>query len=261
MKGITITSGAATEPYLEGLAHPDQAFLYLFQGANAGDALLRSTRWLKWMILNIGDPLYRPFPKGATVKASSDRQSTLALLPQSMVGGTAAQGMVAFGSPAPEGGTLVTLASDRPDVVRVPKDVTILAKAQAARFPIITHPVDQDGVAVRISMSAGETHRSNTMSVYPCMPPLTFSSVKVKGGTQVIGTVTFYQPAGPEGVTVKLSSAKPGVASVPQEVKVPAGSPRATFQVATLATTAESSVAITATAGGCTRSGSLTVTP
>jgi uncharacterized protein (TIGR03790 family) len=65
LKGITLTSGAVGEPYLEGLAHPDQVFLYLFRGANAGDALLRSTRWLKWMIINIGDPLYRPFAKPA----------------------------------------------------------------------------------------------------------------------------------------------------------------------------------------------------
>ena len=64
LKGITITSGAVAEPYLEGLVHPDQVFLDLFQGANVGDAMLRSTRWLKWMILNIGDPLYRPFPQG-----------------------------------------------------------------------------------------------------------------------------------------------------------------------------------------------------
>ncbi|HWU36786.1 MAG TPA: TIGR03790 family protein, partial [Candidatus Acidoferrum sp.] len=56
-KGITVTSGAAAEPYLEGLPHPDQVFLYLFQGANVGDAFLRGTRWLKWMILNLGDPL------------------------------------------------------------------------------------------------------------------------------------------------------------------------------------------------------------
>jgi uncharacterized protein (TIGR03790 family) len=66
LKGITLTSGAVTEPYLEGLAHPDQAFLELFRGANAGDALLRSTRWLKWMIINIGDPLYRPFGQATT---------------------------------------------------------------------------------------------------------------------------------------------------------------------------------------------------
>ena len=64
MKGITITGGAVGEPYLEGLTHPDQVFLDLFLGANVGDALLRSTHLLKWMIVNIGDPLYRPFPQG-----------------------------------------------------------------------------------------------------------------------------------------------------------------------------------------------------
>ena len=64
MKGITITGGAVGEPYLEGLTHPDQVFLALFRGANVGDALLRSTHLLKWMIVNIGDPLYRPFPQG-----------------------------------------------------------------------------------------------------------------------------------------------------------------------------------------------------
>jgi hypothetical protein len=33
------------------------------EGANVGDAFLRNTLWLKWMIINIGDPLYRPFAK------------------------------------------------------------------------------------------------------------------------------------------------------------------------------------------------------
>jgi uncharacterized protein (TIGR03790 family) len=63
-KGLTVTSGAVGEPYLEGLAHPDQFFRDLFQGANAGDAVLRATRWLKWRIINIGDPLYRPLLSG-----------------------------------------------------------------------------------------------------------------------------------------------------------------------------------------------------
>jgi uncharacterized protein (TIGR03790 family) len=64
VKGITITSGAVDEPFLEGVAHPDGVFRNLFEGANAGDALLRNTQWLKWMVSNIGDPLYRPFPNG-----------------------------------------------------------------------------------------------------------------------------------------------------------------------------------------------------
>jgi uncharacterized protein (TIGR03790 family) len=261
MRGITITSGAAAEPYLEGLAHPDQVFLYLFEGANAGDALLRSTRWLKWMILNIGDPLYRPFPKGAPTKASLDRQSSLALLPQSVAAGTSADGALAISTPALEGGTLVNLSSSRAEVVSVPKTVTIPAKGQTARFPIITHPVDEDTVAVRISMSVGELRRSNTMTVHACMPPLLFSEAKIKGGAQVMGTVSFFRTAPADGFTVRLSSGRPGVASVPQEVRVPAGASRASFPITTLPTATESSVAISATIAACTRSGTLTVLP
>src|ERR1035441_2107188 len=68
------------------------------------------------------------------------------------------------------------------------------AKANSARFPIITHPVNEDGVTVLISMAAGEMRRSNTMALYPCMPPLTLSASKVTGGTAVVGTVSLYRP-------------------------------------------------------------------
>jgi uncharacterized protein (TIGR03790 family) len=63
-KGITVTTGAIDEPFLLGLVRPGGTFRDLFQGANVGDAFLRNTRYLKWMILYIGDPLYRPFPGG-----------------------------------------------------------------------------------------------------------------------------------------------------------------------------------------------------
>jgi uncharacterized protein (TIGR03790 family) len=59
-KGITITAGALAEPDLEGLPHVDGIVHDLLSGASVGDAFLRSTTWLKWMIINIGDPLYRP---------------------------------------------------------------------------------------------------------------------------------------------------------------------------------------------------------
>ncbi len=63
-RGITVTTGAVDEPGLGGLVHPSGTFRDLFQGANVGDAFLRNTAILKWMILYIGDPLYRPFPQG-----------------------------------------------------------------------------------------------------------------------------------------------------------------------------------------------------
>jgi uncharacterized protein (TIGR03790 family) len=63
-RGIAVTTGAVNEPYLGGIPHPDQAFRNLFEGANVGDAIFRSTSFLHWMIINMGDPLYRPFPNG-----------------------------------------------------------------------------------------------------------------------------------------------------------------------------------------------------
>lgn len=63
-KGITVTAGALTEPSLEGMPHPDGIFRDLLAGSNVGDAFFRNTLWLKWMILQIGDPLYRPFASG-----------------------------------------------------------------------------------------------------------------------------------------------------------------------------------------------------
>ena len=58
LKGITVTSGAVAEPFLEGIPHPDTVFRSLLEGANAGDAMLRGTAWLKWMIVNLGDPAF-----------------------------------------------------------------------------------------------------------------------------------------------------------------------------------------------------------
>jgi uncharacterized protein (TIGR03790 family) len=71
-RGITITSGAVIEPYLEGLPKPDGVVFDLLRGANAGDALLRNTAWLRWQIINIGDPLYAPFAgsRGASLVKS-----------------------------------------------------------------------------------------------------------------------------------------------------------------------------------------------
>lgn len=261
MKGITITSGAAAEPYLEGMAHPDQVFRYLLQGANAGDAFLRGTRWLKWMILNIGDPLYRPFPKGATPFNLPGGQETIfALLPQTLVGGNAGSGIVVLSNPAPEGATIVTLKSERPEIVSVPKTLTIPAKAASARFSIITHTTNQVAAA-RISMTAGDTHRFNTLVVYPCMQPVMLSQTKVRGGAAVTGTVTLTERAPAQGVIVKLSGDHTAQAHMPAEILIPAGTTQSTFHVTTLPATTETTVVITVSVGTCTGTSSLTVIP
>lgn len=63
-RGITVTSGAVVEPFIQAMPLAGGVVHNLFEGANVGDAFLRNTRWLKWAITNVGDPLYRPFPGG-----------------------------------------------------------------------------------------------------------------------------------------------------------------------------------------------------
>lgn len=64
-RGITATFGAVNEPYVAGMPEYDQLFLYLTQGANFAEAAYESTRVGLWMMVFVGDPLYRPHPSAA----------------------------------------------------------------------------------------------------------------------------------------------------------------------------------------------------
>jgi uncharacterized protein (TIGR03790 family) len=75
LKGITSTSGAIDEPYLSTMPRVDGVLRDLMQGAVLGDALLRNTMPVKWRIIHIGDPLYRPYPKGLGQWAASPADS------------------------------------------------------------------------------------------------------------------------------------------------------------------------------------------
>lgn len=165
--GITISAGAVDEPYLDNLPHPDQAFLYLFSGANAGDALLRSTRMLKWMILNVGDPLYTPFPHGVHLSAPPAPRLVLALLPQATASGSTGSAAVAFSAGAASSDAMVTLQTDRADLVDLPKTVTIPRGSGFVRFTFKTKSVQNKPVTVRISASANGLTRTNTLVLYP----------------------------------------------------------------------------------------------
>ena len=87
--GITVTTGAVSEPFLGAIPHLDAFFKDVLAGANVGDALFRHTEFLDWMIMNVGDPLYRPFltapppppPPPPPSQCDSDSSKGLPLLP------------------------------------------------------------------------------------------------------------------------------------------------------------------------------------
>lgn len=61
LDGITATFGAVNEPYVAGMPEYDQFYAYLAQGANFGEAAYQSTVVAYWMMVWVGDPLYRPY--------------------------------------------------------------------------------------------------------------------------------------------------------------------------------------------------------
>jgi hypothetical protein len=96
--------------------------------------------------------------------------------------------------------------------------------------------------------------------------PVSLSAVSVSptsvvGGTAARGTITLTGGAPSGGALISLSSANASVAAVPSSVTVAAGASSVTFNVTTSTVSANTSVVITATYGGVSRTTTLTVTP
>jgi uncharacterized protein (TIGR03790 family) len=256
--GITVTSGAVSEPYLQGLAYPDGVFLNLFEGANMGDAFLRNEAWLKWMILNIGDPLYSPFSGGLPPFNGPNPQGSLVLNPQFVVGPTPSVGTINLPGPAPAGGTVVNLLSSKPSVASVPSSVTVPEGATSANFNVSAAP-QKSNVFVFISASGGITEE-NTLGVVPMLGGLYLISPSVLGGGPVATAVVLNNNAPAGGTTVNLTSSNPSVVPVPPTVTIQEGSYQSVFTLQTNPTSTNTAVTIKASLGGATVLSSITVT-
>ena len=59
--GITATLGPVAEPYLHTFPKPMDFFTELYKGCSLVEAYYKSNPFNSWMLLLIGDPLYKPF--------------------------------------------------------------------------------------------------------------------------------------------------------------------------------------------------------
>ncbi|GAB4253026.1 MAG: hypothetical protein OHK005_20320 [Candidatus Methylacidiphilales bacterium] len=62
-RGVAATMGAVYEPYLRFTPEVPTFFAALLNGLTFAEAAYQSQIALSWMITNVGDPLYRPFPR------------------------------------------------------------------------------------------------------------------------------------------------------------------------------------------------------
>jgi|GEM_PF-3414527 len=193
--------------------------------------------------------------------------ATLNLLPplqlvleaSAVVGGGSVTGTVTLGDPAPVTGASVTLRSDD-NAVQVPP-VTIPFGQSSQTFTLTTSVV---AAARTVSISATYAGSAQTvlLTVNPpaavVLSSLTIAPDHVVGGNSTQATVTLTGPAGMGGVRVDVQSSSILTAAVsPNFAIIPQGQTSAVFTITT--SRFAGVVTFTATAGGVSKTASLTV--
>jgi hypothetical protein len=167
--------------------------------------------------------------------------SSVLLNPGILAGGASSSGRVNLDAPAPAGGYVVNVTSNRP-AVTVPATVTVPAGATLVNFPVTTVPVPALTQATITATVAGRS-RFSVLNVEP--PPLTAHSISpsgVLGGLSAVGTVTIQSAAPSPGVVVTIISNRAAV-QAPATVTIPTGATSASY----ILTTSQTQVPVAAT--------------
>lgn len=183
----------------------------------------------------------------------------LTISPTSVVGGTPATGTVTLNSPAPTGGTILSLSTSGLSAT-VPTTVTVAAGQTTATFSVATAGTTTSTSATVFASGAGVTVSASVAISPIALLSISISPTSVVGGNQAIGTVTLNGPAPAGGIDLSLSSNSSNVL-VPQHVEVAAGAMSDTFAISTLAVNSTSTATITASDGINTASGTLSIGP
>ena len=256
-RGIAVTTGSVNEPYLQGLVRPGGTYRNLLEGASVGDAFLRNTRWLKWEIMNMGDPLYRPFGNGLPPFSPLQPVNSFMISPQEIVGGTNNTGTITLNAAAPGGGTTFALTGG--PGVSVPATVTVAGGSTKASFPITTAVVTASQGVV-ITATAGALTLQNTIVTVPLLGGFVPSTRTTMAGYPVSVIVFLNGRAPTGGATISLMSDNSAI-TVPPTVTVPAGTMSATFTANSMPVSSAVIANITGQYAGASVSVSLTVVP
>ena len=260
-RGITVTSGAVNEPYLEGLPHPDIVFRSLFAGANVGDAFLRGTAFLQWMVINIGDPLYRPFSGGrAPFNSTASVGNSLTLDKTFVVGGQSLNATLTLSQPAPADGLNIKLTNSRPGAITIPGSISIVGGATQAKFSITTSMAPNYQPA-HITAAYNDATIANTITTAPLLALLTVARSSIASDSTQTGTIFLNDSAPTEGALISLSSDNVEAVTVPSSVFIPAGASQSTFNFTAGSVASNTTVTITASHNGAKETFLVTVLP
>jgi hypothetical protein len=239
---VTVAAGATSSPYFT---------ITTVQVAAATPVTITAT--------------YGVVSKSGTLTVNPAALYSLTLSPSSVAGGVSTTyNKVYLTGPAGAGGVVVSLASSNPAVASAPASVTVAAGATNSPYFTITTVQVAAATPVTITATYGVVSKSGTLTVNPAaLSSLSLSPSSVVGGVSTTHNKVYLTgPAGAGGVVVSLASSNPAVASAPASVTVAAGATNSPyFTITTVQVAAATPVTITATYGGVSKSGTLTVNP
>ncbi len=200
---------------------------------------------------------YGGLSKTATTTLKPPALSSLSVS-SSIVGGKSVTGYVYLDGPAGTAGATVTLTSSSA-LLTLPASVTVASGATSASFTAST-----SYVSAATSVTATATYNGVSKTAATTLKPPALSSVVVNssivGGKTSTGYVNLDGPAGTSGVIVTLVSSN-ALLTVPASVTVAAGASSASFAISTSYASAATSVTITATYNGVSKSTTTTLKP
>jgi len=196
-----------------------------------------------------------------TVASAAPTLSELALNRSVVAGCQNVIGTVRLTEPAPAGGLRVTL-SDTLLSATVPVTLTLPQGVLSKNFIVSTKPVTASKSGKISASFAGTTLSQNLTVRRMGLSSLTLLPTSVASGHSSTGTAKLECKAGPGPVTVALSSSKPAIATpVATSIVVSAGLQSQPFDIMTTSALSKTSLSITGSANGISKSKTLWVTP
>ncbi len=186
----------------------------------------------------------------------------LTLKDDTIVGGNSVNATVTLGEAAPVGGVSLNIQSDNRTIAQPPLTVSVPSGQTSTAFTITTIPVTVSRIVTITVTYAGST-QSAMLTVNPpgtaSVSSLIISPDHVTGGSPATGTVTLGAAAPVGGTAVNLLSNAVIAAQVPLLVTVPQGQTSTKFTITTTHVAAQQVVTVTASAGGVSKTATLTV--
>ena len=187
--------------------------------------------------------------------------------PNPVSAGATSTGIVALNGYAPPGGAAITLVAGSNAGVISPTSLTIPEGGYEAEFSVTqtSVPAGAGSASLQVTATYGTSTVAGTLTINQqlALKGLAFAPTSVQGGSPSTGTVTLTAPAPAGGTVVTLTPVDASIGSAPTSVTVAAGQTAQTFQVTTIARTANTNpvtMQMTATYASSTAQATLTVT-